>query len=179
LDRQRGARPLVVAAIVLGVLASGTACQANNSAEAVQTAVAAAQTVLPAGQTAAAGAQTVLPAAQATAQAGATLVSDALNTAQPVIQMLQGLLQGASVNVSTVPDGAAPSAVTAVTVEGTDSQGRLEQVDEQTRHTLASATLSAISQYYPQANVTLTVVDDAGNMLVSGSTAPGRDPAVQ
>jgi hypothetical protein len=164
-DRQRGARPIVGALIAFGLLASGTACQANNSVEAAQTAVIAAQTVL--------------PGAQATAQAGATLVSNALTTAQPVVLMLQGLLQGVSVDVKTSPQGAESSAVTDVSIDGTDSQGRLSQIDQQTRQTAAAAALVAVNQYYPKANVTLKVVDAAGNTLISGSTAPGQSPSVQ
>lgn len=153
------------ALVVFGALAGGTACGANNSLEAAQTAVTAAQTVL--------------PGAQATAEAGATLVSNAVTTAQPVIAMVQGLLQGASVNVSTMPSGAQPADVTQVSIEGTDNQGRLGQLDQQTRQTAARAALVAVSQYYPKATIDLNVVDGSGNTLIGGSVAPGQSPSVQ
>src|SRR5215469_9102460 len=76
MDRQRAIRPFAAALLTVGVLAGATACGADNSLEAAQTAV----TV----------AQTVVPGAQATAQSGATLVSNAITTAQPVILMVQG-----------------------------------------------------------------------------------------
>jgi hypothetical protein len=165
MGRQRGAHPFLAALLVLAVLAIGTACEANNSIEAAQTAVTAAQTVL--------------PGAQATAQAGATLVSNAVTTVQPVIVMLQGLLQGVSVNVSTMPDGAQPGDVTDVTIDGTDRDGHLAQINPLARRTAVTAALAAVSQYYPKANVTLKVVDASGNTLASGSAAPGQSPSVQ
>jgi hypothetical protein len=163
--RQRVVRPILAALIVFGVLASGAACGANNSLEAAQTAVVAAQTVL--------------PGAQATAQAGATLVSNAVTIAQPVFLALQGLLQGVSLNVTTSPPGAESNAVTDVSIQGTDTDGRLVAIDAQTRQTAAAAALVAVGQYYPKANVSLTVVDASGNTLVSGNLSPGQSPTVQ
>jgi len=164
-ERQRARRAIVGGVLAFGFLAGGSACGANNSIEAAQTAVLAAQTVL--------------PGAQATVQAGATLVSNAVTAAQPVIVMLQGLLQGVPVNVSTTPDGAQPAEVTDVSIEGTDNQGRLGQLDQQTRQTAARAALVAVSQYYPKATIALKVVDGSGNTLVGGSLAPGQTPSVQ
>jgi hypothetical protein len=164
-NRQRASLPFAVALVTLSMLALGTACGADNSLQAAQTAVTAAQTVM--------------PGAQATAQAGATLVSNAVSTAQPVIQLVQGLLQDVSVNVTTVPDGAQPSEVTDVSIEGTDNQGRLGQIDQQTRQTTVAAALVALGQYYPKATITLKVVDGSGDTLVTGSVAPGEGPTVQ
>jgi hypothetical protein len=164
-DRQRAARPVVAALLTLSLLAGGTACGADNSLQAAQTAVTAAQTVM--------------PGAQATAQAGATLVSNVITTAQPVILLVQGLLQDVSLKITTLPDGAQASDVTDVSIDGTDTEGHLAQIDEQTRQTAAAAALAAVSQYYPKATVTLTVVDGSGNTLVSGSVAPGETPSVQ
>jgi hypothetical protein len=93
--------------------------------------------------------------------------------------MVQGLLRDISVKITTVPDGAQPADVTDVSIDGTDNQGKLGQIDLQTRQTAAAAALVAVSQYYPKATVTLDVVDGSGNTLVSGSMAPGEQPAVQ
>ncbi|MBV9583110.1 MAG: hypothetical protein JO057_31370 [Chloroflexi bacterium] len=162
--RQRAARSGLGALLVLGVLAGGTACGANNSIEAAQTAITAAQTVL--------------PGAQATAVAGATVVSNVVTAAQPVVVAIQGLLQGVSVTVTTSPPGADSGSVTDVAIQGTDSAGRLGQIDSQARQTAVATALIAVSQYYPKANITLTVVDDSGNTLISGSMAPGQSPLV-
>jgi hypothetical protein len=165
MGRQRAARAIVGSFLTLGMLATGTACDAGNSVEAAQTAVIAARTVL--------------PGAQATVQAGATLVSNALSTVQPVIAMVRGMLQGVSVNVSTTPSDAQPADVADVSIEGTDSQGRLGQLDAQTRETAARAALVAVSQYYPKATIVLKVVDGSGNTLIDGSVAPGQAPSIQ
>jgi hypothetical protein len=170
--RQRAVRRILWLLMALGALANGLACEANNSMEAARTAVTAAQT----GVTAA---QTVMPGAQATVVAGATLVSNAVSVAQPVFLTLQGLLQGVSLDVRTSPAGAESNAVTEVSIEGTDNQGRLGQIDAQTRQTAATAALVAARQYYPNATITLKVVDDAGNTLLSGNMAPGQTPSVQ
>jgi hypothetical protein len=157
--RQRG----TLALLVLSLL--GSACQAGSSIEAAQTAVVAAQTVL--------------PGAQATAQAGATLVSSALANAQPVVSVLQTTLQGASVAVKVTPDGATPDAATAVGVDATDAKGALGQMDALTRRVAVSAALEAASQYFPNATITLNVKDGGGNPVVSGSVSPGQTPQVQ
>lgn len=156
------------ALVVVGVLAPlliGTACQARSSVEAAQTAIVAAQTVL--------------PGAQATAQAGATVVSGVLANGQPVLIALQSVLQGANVQVQTAPDGAAPDAVTSVTIDGTDAQGSLAQLDPNVRKAAALAALQTAAQYYPQATITLTVKDTSGAALISGRVAPGQSPSVQ
>src|SRR5262249_31975688 len=124
-------------------------------------------------------AQTVMPGAQATAEAGATLVSNAISTVQPAIVMLQGLLQDVSLKVTTVPDGAQPSDVTEVSIEGTDSQGRLGQVDALARQAAVTAALAAVQQYYPKATVTLVVLDASGNTVVNARVAPGESPTLQ
>jgi hypothetical protein len=106
-------------------------------------------------------------------------VSNAISTVQPAIVMLQGLLQDVSLKVTTVPDGAQPGDVTEVSIQGTDSQGRLGQIDALARQAAVSAALAAVQQYYPKATISLTVVDASGNVLVSGSTAPGASPSVE
>ena len=158
-------RVVLTAAGVLAPLLIGTACQARSSAEAAQTAIVAAQTAL--------------PGAQATAQAGATAVSGILANGQPVLITLQSLLQGANVQVKTTPDGAAPDAVTSVTIDGMDAQGTLAQLDPNVRKAAALAALQAAAQYYPQATITLAVVDTSGAALITGNVAPGRAPTVQ
>ena|ERR1051326_6952955 len=156
-------RALATALALLSAMA--LACEARSSVEAAQTAIIAAQTAV--------------PGAQATAQAGATLVSTALGTAQPLVATLQALLQGASIQVRTTPDGAAPDAVTSVTVDAADSQGTLAQVDPAVRQAAALGALAAAAQYYPKATITLTVSGADGTALVSGSAAPGQSPRVQ
>ncbi len=165
MDRQRAALPVVAAMLTLGVLAGGTACGADNSLQAAQTAVTAAQTVM--------------PGAQATAEAGATLVSNAVNTVQPAIVLVQQLLRDVALKVTTMPVGAQPSDVTEVTIEGTDNQGHLGEIDALARQAAVTAALAAIQQYYPKATVTLTVVDASGNLLAQGRVAPGESPSVQ
>jgi hypothetical protein len=165
MNRQRAALPFTVTLLTLSVLVGATACGADNSLQAAQTAVTAAQTVM--------------PGAQATAEAGATLVSNAISTVQPAIVMVQGLLQDVSLKVTTVPERAQPGDVTEVSIEGTDSQGRLGQIDPLARQAAVTAALAAVGQYYPKATVTLTVLDASGNTLVTGSVAPGASPSIQ
>jgi hypothetical protein len=146
-------------------LGTSAGCQARSTIDAAQTAVSAAQTAL--------------PGAQATAQAAATAVSDTLATAQPVIQTVQGLLSGASLEVTTTPEGAEPATVTDVVVTGTDSHATLAQLDPRARQAAASAALLALGQYYPNATIHLKVVDASGAPLVSGTRSPGQQPSVQ
>jgi hypothetical protein len=160
--RQRGA---LLALLVLASLGCASGCQARSSVEAAQTAIVAAQTVL--------------PGAQATAQAGATLVSIAVANAQPVVAALQAMLQGVSVQVKITPEGAQPADVTDVSIEGTDAQNRLSQVDSVTRQAAASAALAVAQQYYPNATITLKVNDTSGASLLDASVAPGQTPDVQ
>jgi hypothetical protein len=161
---QRRQRAGLAGVAVLLPLLIGTACQARSSVEAAQTAIVAAQTVL--------------PGAQATAQAGATLVSSALGSV-PVTSVLQALLNGTDVQVTITPDGAAPDAATAVTLEGTDVQGSLGQLDPSVRRAAAETALRTATQYFPNATISMTVKDASGGTLVSGSVAPGQTPSVQ
>jgi hypothetical protein len=163
--RQRALQGLVSAAIIFGMLAPASGCQAGSSIEAAQTAIIAAQTIL--------------PGAQATAQAGATLVSGAFSNSQPALNALQGLLAGATLDVKTTPDGVENAAVTKVTIDATDAQGALGQVDPRARQAAGVAALLSAAQYYPNAAIDLNVVDTSGAVLLSGSVAPGQLPAVQ
>jgi hypothetical protein len=160
--RQRGALALVVTLIALGGVSG---CQAGSSIDAAQTAIVAAQTVL--------------PGAQATAQAGATLVSIAVANAQPVVAALQAMLKGVSVQVKITPEGAQPSEVTNVEIDGTDAQGNLSQVDSRTRQAAVGAALAAAQQYYPNATINLKVSDASGGNLINASVAPGQTPNIQ
>jgi hypothetical protein len=160
--RQRATLGALLVLVALGCLSG---CEAHSSVEAAQTAIVAAQTVL--------------PGAQATAQAGATLVSIAVANAQPVVATLQAMLQGASVQVKITPEGAQPGDVTSVDIEGTDAQDRLSQVDSATRQAAVTAALMAAQQYYPNATITLKVDDASGSSLVNGSVAPGQTPSLQ
>jgi len=133
--------------LVWVVLALGTACQAQSSIQAAQTAIVVGQT--------------------------------AFATVQPVVTLMQGTLAGANLKVTTQPDGAQPQDATDVTIEATDAQGNLAQVDPDTRQAAAAAALMAASQYYPKARVSLKVLDASGATLVSGSVQPGQQPAFQ
>ena len=103
-------------------------------------------------------AQTALPGASATAQ---------------------GLLAGASVQVHVSPDGVPNDQATAVSIDATDTEGRLGQLDASARFAAANAALLAVAGYYPNAAVTLRVVDGSGATLVSGTKAPGALPSIQ
>jgi hypothetical protein len=157
-------------ALSLLVLVGG--CEARSSIDAAQTAVAVGQTSLP-------GLQTALPGLQATAQAGATLVGGVLSDPRMINAQLQALLAGATVDVRTAPEGAANDAVSSVTVMGTDAQGNFAQLDTRSRQTTSSGALLVLGQYFPKANISLTVVDDGGSTLISGTKAPGQLPAIQ
>lgn len=151
--------------IVLTLLGAATACQAHSSVEAAQTAIVAAQTVL--------------PGAQATAQAGATLVSGAFSNAQPLISTLQAVLQGVTVQVKMTPEGAPSNAVTEVELDGTDSQGTLGNLDPLLRQAAGTAALTAAAQYFPNATISLDVKAASGQELLKGSIAPGQQPSFQ
>jgi hypothetical protein len=140
-------------------------CQAQGSVEAARTAIVAAQTVL--------------PGAQATAQSAATAVSGALSDSPSALGNLQLLLGGASLEVSTTPADAANEAVTDLSIEGTDAAGQLAQLDSRTRQAAAITALLLASQYYPNANISLKVVDASGAALLRGTKAPGQPAAVQ
>jgi len=158
-------RTTVTTLVVLAGLVIGSACQAQSSIQAAQTAIVAGQTAL--------------PGAQATAQAGATLVSSALSNAQPLAGTLQALLQGASVTVHTTPDGAAPDAATQVDITAVDAQGTLAQVSPTVRNAAVAAGLQSAAQYYPKATITLVVNDASGGTVVRGSVRPGQTPSIQ
>jgi hypothetical protein len=163
--RQRAAAALVSAVTAFGMLGLASGCQPGSSIDAAQTAIVAAQTIL--------------PGAQATAQAGATLVSGAFSSSQPAFNTLQGLLSGASLDVQTAPAGVDNAAVTNVTIDATDAQGALSQVDPRARQAAGVAALLSAAQYYPNAAIDLKVVDASGEVLLSGSVAPGQLPSVQ
>jgi hypothetical protein len=170
--RQRAARALATSALALSILALAGGCEARSSIEAAQTAVSVGQTSLP-------GLQTALPGLQATAQAGATLVGGVLSDPRAINAQLQALLAGATVDVMTTPDGAANDAVTSVTVMGMDAQGNFAQLDTRSRQATSSGALLVLGQYFPKANISLTVVDSGGATLISGTKAPGQLPAFQ
>ena len=165
--------------VALGILALAGGCEARSSIDAAQTAVAVGQTSLPGLQTALPGLQTALPGLQATAQAGATLVGGVLSDPRAISAQLQALLAGATVDVKTAPEGAANDAVSSVTVMGTDAQGNFAQLDTRSRQATSSGALLVLGQYFPKADISLTVVDGGGSTLISGTKAPGQLPAVQ
>ena len=156
----------------LGLLTLVSGCQAGSSVESAQTAIAVAQTALP-------GLQTALPGVQATAQAGATLISSVLSDPLAINAQLQALLAGVTIDARTTPDGAPNDAVNQVNVTGTDARGTFAQLDGRTRGATMTGALLLVGQYYPNATVSLTVVDSAGGTLASGSKAPGQAPSVQ
>jgi hypothetical protein len=166
------ARALATSTLALSILALAGGCEARSSIEAAQTAVSVGQTSLP-------GLQTALPGLQATAQAGATLVGGVLSDPRAINAQLQALLAGSSVDVQTTPDGAPNESVTSVTVTGTDSQGTFAQLDTRSRQTTSSGALLVLGQYFPKANISLTVVDRGGTPLVIGTKTPGQLPAFQ
>lgn len=128
-----------------------TGCEARSSVEAAQTAVVVAQTVVP------------------VAQLGS----------QQLATVLQSLLAGASVDLRTMPEGAPNDTVTDVAINATDTQGVLGQVDSRARQAAAMAALSSAAQYYPRATINLQVTDGTGEILLSGSVAPGQTPSIQ
>jgi hypothetical protein len=170
--RQRVARALATSTLALSILTLAGGCEARSSIEAAQTAVSVSQTSLP-------GLQTALPGLQATAQAGATQVLVVLSDPRAINAQLQALLAGSTVDVKTAPDGAASDSVTNVTVLGTDTQGNFAQLDTRSRQTTSSGALLVLGQYFPKANISLTVVDSGGATLISGTKAPGQLPAFQ
>ena len=148
--RQRAARAIVTALVALSVLGLGGGCEAKSSIEAAQTAIVAAQTAMPAVQTA-------LPS---------------------IATQLQALLPGVGIEVKPTPEGVSNDAVTEVTILGTDSRGTISQLDPRSRQAAVSGALLLAAQYYPNATISLRVVDGAGTTLVSGTKAPGQAPAI-
>ncbi len=169
--RQRVAPALGSGIVAFGLLILVGGCQAGSSVESAQTAIAVAQTALP-------GLQTALPGVQATAQAGATLISSILSDPLAINAQLQALLAGVTIDARTTPDGASNDAVTQVSVTGTDARGTFGQLDARTRQATTMGALLLVAQYYPNASVSLTVLDGAGGTLASGSKAPGQGPVV-
>ena len=170
--RQRVAPALGTGIVALGLLTLVGGCQAGSSIETAQTAITVAQTALP-------GLQTSLPGVQATAQAGATLISGVLSDPQAINAQLQALLAGVTIDARMTPDGAANDAVTQVSVTGTDGRGTFAQMDARARQATTMGALLLVGQYYPNATVSLTVVDGGGGTLASGTKEPGQVPSVQ
>lgn len=184
---------LSTSAVALGLLIFNSACDISPSIQSAQTAITGAQTAVIGAQTAVTsaqtavsavqtlvpGAQTALPGLQATIQAGATSVAGVLGDPQTVATQLQPLLAGASIDVKTTPTGATNDAVTQVMVTGTDTRGTFGQLDPSTRQATAQAALQIGGQYFPNATISLSVVDSSGNALLSGSKAPGQAPVIQ
>jgi len=158
--------------VTLGLLTLVAGCQAGSSIESAQTAIVVAQTALP-------GLQTALPGVQATAQAGrrssAALLSDPL----AISAQLQALLAGVTIDARLTPDGATNDAVSQINVTGTDARGTFARLDGAPARRRPRARCCWFGQYYPNAMVTLTVVDGVGGTLASGSKAPGQAPALQ
>ncbi len=169
--RQRVAPALGTGIVALGLLTLVGGCQAGSSIESAQTAIALAQTALP-------GIQTSLPGVQATAQAGATLISSVLADPLAINAQLQALLSGVTIDAKMSPDGAANDAVTQISVTGTDARGTFAQMDPRGRQATTLGALLLVGQYYPNATVSLTVLDGSGGTLASGSKAPGQAPVV-
>ena len=169
--RQRVAPAFGTGIVALGLLMLVGGCQAGSSVEGAQTAIAVAQTALP-------GLQTALPGVQATAQAGATLISGVLSDPLAINAQLQALLAGVTIDARTTPDGAANDTVSQVNVTGTDARGTFAQLEPLARQATATGALMLIGQYYPNATISLTVVDGGGGTLVSGSKSPGGAPVV-
>jgi hypothetical protein len=185
-SRQRALGALSTSAVALGLLIFNSACDISPSIQSAQTAVTGAQTAVTGAQTAVSavqtlvpGAQTALPGLQATIQAGATSVAGALADPQTVATQLQALLAGASIDLKATPAGASNDAVTQVAITGTDTRGTFGQLDPSTRQATAGAALQIGGQYFPNATISLSVVDSTGNSLLSGSKAPGQAPSIQ
>jgi hypothetical protein len=148
------ARAVVTGVAVLGLLAASSGCEVRSSVDGAQTAVAIAQTALP-------GIQTALPRVQA------------------VAVQLQALLAGAHVEVETEPDGAPNEQVSEVKISATDAQGAFAQLEPSAQQATAGAALLLVGQYYPNATVSLSIADERGELMVSGTRAPGQPPSVQ
>jgi hypothetical protein len=156
----------VTSLVVVGLLMLGSACDAGPAIEGAQTAVT--------------GAQTALPGLQATAEAGATSVAGVLGAdPQAIATQLQALLAGVSVDMQTTPAGASNDAVTQVRIAGTDTRGTFAQLDSSARQAAAGAAMQIGGQYFPNATITLSLVDGAGNTLLSATKAPGQAPSIQ
>ncbi|MDQ6673602.1 MAG: hypothetical protein M3069_23150 [Chloroflexota bacterium] len=177
--RQRTACPLVTGLVVLSALAISSGCDAAASVGGAQTAVTVAQTAVGRAQTVLPAVQTSLPGLQATAQAGATQVAAVVSDPQAVNAQLQVLLAGATVVVNPTPAGAKGGAVTRLDISGSDTRGTLGSMDPSARQAAAGAALLLMGQYYPNAAISLTLVDSKGGPLLSGTKAPGEGPSFQ
>jgi hypothetical protein len=153
------------------VLWAAAGCEARSSAEGAQTAVALAQTALP-------GLQTTVPGIQATAQVGATQVSGVLGARNSIDDQLRALLRGAAVSIVTSPDNVDNSQVTRVEVKANDIETTIGGLDSRTRQATAIGVLLLLGQYYPQASITLSVVDGTGITLLHGTRASGQFPSI-
>jgi hypothetical protein len=98
---------------------------------------------------------------------------------QTVLPSLQFLLAGASVQVHTSPEGAPREGVIDVAIDGTDTSGALARLDSRARQAAAGAALLSAAQYYPNATISLNVVDGSGAPVVKASRAPGHVPEFQ
>jgi hypothetical protein len=149
-SRQRAGRAIVTSLVALSVLGFAGGCEAKSSIEAAQTAVVVAQTALPAMQTA-------LPS---------------------IVTQLQAVLPGVGLDLKVTPEGVSNDAVTEVTLIGVDTRGTLSQLDARSRQAAAGGALLVAAQYYPNASISLRIVDSAGAIVVSGTKAPGQAPAI-
>lgn len=113
------------------------------------------------------------------AQTAVVAVQTVLPTGQMVVPQLESLMAGVSLSVQIQPDGAANDAVTSVIIRGSDGQDRLGQVDARGRQAAVGGALMLAAQYYPNATISISVVDGAGLPLVSGTKAPGQAPSIQ
>jgi hypothetical protein len=177
----------VTSLVAVGLLMLGSACDAGPSIQSAQTAVTGAQTAAAGAQTAVAavqtlvpGAQTALPGLQATAEAGATSAAGVLGAdPQAIAIQLQALLAGVSVDLQTTPSGASNDAVAQVRIIGTDTRGTFARLDPSARQAAAGAAMLIGGEYFPNATITLSLVDGAGNTLLSATKAPGQPPSIQ
>ena len=113
------------------------------------------------------------------AQTAVVAVQTVLPFGQFDANQLESLLAGVSLEVQTQPEGVSNDAVTSVTIEGTDNQDRLAQVDLHARQAAATGALVLASQYYPNATISLSVSDSSGSVLIKGTKAPGQPPSLQ
>jgi hypothetical protein len=106
------------------------------------------------------------------------MVSGVLSDPQMIAAQLQALLAGVTIEARTTPSGVANEAVRQVSVTGTDAHGIFSQLAPKARQATGTAAMMLLGQYYPNAAIALTVVDEAGASLVSGSKSPGEAPVV-
>jgi hypothetical protein len=125
-------------------------------------------------------AATAFAGVQATVQPVSTRVADALSRLQPSdLGRLIGTTMGANVEITLTPPGAPNDQVTQATLDGTDRTGAFGRLDDQARRSFAGAALQLARQAYPQATITLNVVDSSGTSLLAATYPPGGQPAFQ